>query len=242
MPASVLRSGWRECRSGRQVRFARHSISARETDLLEHRATGGREVLPVPALRRTSSRREWPALRAAHVQEELRSWRTRPPRAHDADFATGTACFAAVIPGARDRGAACCRARRVLPCQTSHMTSRLFLPCVALFAALMGGSCGDVDCDALTRDAGDALDEVIRASASPCTEDSDCRIVAHASACHDFCSRVVLVSSLERIAQTRAAINADQCREFSDGGCRLEIPPCVSGGAAVCRDGRCGEP
>ncbi|MEO8182583.1 MAG: hypothetical protein ABI895_27440 [Deltaproteobacteria bacterium] len=105
----------------------------------------------------------------------------------------------------------------------------------------MAGSCGDVDCDGLTREAGDALDEVIRASEGPCSQDSDCSLVGHSSACHDFCSRVVLVSSLDAIAQTRVSINADQCREFSSAGCKLELPPCVPPGTVVCRDGRCSE-
>jgi hypothetical protein len=121
------------------------------------------------------------------------------------------------------------------------MTTRFALPLLALVAAAMAGSCGDVDCSGLTRDAGAALEKVIGASASPCTQDSDCSLVAHASACHDFCSRVVLASSVEAIAQTRAAINADTCREFSSASCRLEIPPCAPPGSAVCRDGSCTE-
>jgi hypothetical protein len=121
------------------------------------------------------------------------------------------------------------------------MAARLALLFIALVAASMAGSCGEVDCDALRGEAGETLDEVIRASKGPCTQDSDCTIVAHSSSCHDFCSRVVLVSSLDDIAQTRAAINAHQCREFSSGGCKLEIPPCVPPGTAVCRDGSCSD-
>jgi len=121
------------------------------------------------------------------------------------------------------------------------MSTRLGLPFIALVAASMAGSCGDVDCQALTREAGDALDKVIRASESPCTQDSDCSLVGHSSTCHDFCSRAVLASSLDAIAETRAAINADQCHQFSSGGCRLEAPPCAPPGAVVCRDGRCSD-
>jgi hypothetical protein len=123
------------------------------------------------------------------------------------------------------------------------MLARIGLLFVALVAAAIAGSCGDSDaeCDALTREAGGILDEVILASEGPCTQDSDCSLVGHSSACHDFCSRVVLVSSLEAIAQTRVAINADQCREFSRGGCQLEIPPCVAPGPVVCRDGLCSD-
>lgn len=121
------------------------------------------------------------------------------------------------------------------------MTTRIGLPFIALLAALMAGSCGDVDCHSLTREAGEALDKVIRAAESPCTQDSDCSLVSHSSACHDFCSRVVLMSSIDTIAHTRAAINAEQCREFSSGGCRLEAPPCDAPGTVVCRDGSCSE-
>jgi hypothetical protein len=133
----------------------------------------------------------------------------------------------------------CRRARVVVRCDTAGMTARLALLFVALTAASMAGSCGDVDCDALTREAGDTLDKVIRASEGSCTQDSDCSLVHHASDCHDFCSRAVLVSSLDDIAQTRAAINADQCRAFSNEGCVLKAPSCDPLSTVICRDGSC---
>jgi len=122
------------------------------------------------------------------------------------------------------------------------MVVRLALISVALAAASLAASCGDDgDCEALQRQAFNRFDEVIRASRGPCTEDSDCTIIGHSSACHDSCSRVVLASSLEALSATRTAINERQCREFSMAECNLEIPPCVPPGNAVCVDGICSE-
>lgn len=122
------------------------------------------------------------------------------------------------------------------------MAVRIALILAALATASLAASCGDDgDCETLRRQAYDRLDEVIRASAGPCTQDSDCTIVAHASACHDSCSRVVLASSLETLAATRAAINEEQCREFSRSECTLEAPACDAPGGAVCLDGICSE-
>jgi hypothetical protein len=122
------------------------------------------------------------------------------------------------------------------------MTVRLTLIFVALVAALTANSCvDDVDCDALTREAFDALDEVIRSAQGPCTNDSDCSLVGHSSACHDSCSRVALASSLDAITQTRAAINTERCGAFSSGSCTLIHPPCDAPGTAVCRNGSCSE-
>jgi hypothetical protein len=122
------------------------------------------------------------------------------------------------------------------------MVSRLPLIPIALAAAWVAASCGgDSDCEMLERRAFDTLDEVIRASRGPCTKDSDCTTIDHSSACHDSCSRVVLGSSLEALSATRNAINESECREFSRAECKLEIPPCVPPGNAVCLEGVCSE-
>jgi hypothetical protein len=122
------------------------------------------------------------------------------------------------------------------------MVVRLALIPLALAAASVAASCGDEgDCEALQRQAFDRFEEVIRASQGPCTADSDCTIISHSSACHDSCSRVILASSLETLSESRTAINERQCREFSMAECRLEIPPCVPPGNAVCLDGTCSE-
>jgi hypothetical protein len=132
----------------------------------------------------------------------------------------------------------------VFPCHTPGMVVRLYLIPAVLAAASVGASCGDDgddDCEALQSQAFNRFDEVIRASQGPCTQDSDCVIIGHSSACHDSCSRVVLTSSLEILAATRTTINERQCRDFSMAECRLEIPPCVPPGNAVCLDGICSE-
>lgn len=116
-----------------------------------------------------------------------------------------------------------------------------FIP-IAFATACLAASCGDdSNCDALQRRAFDTLDEAIRASGGPCTQDSDCTIVGHSSACHDSCSRVVLASSLGALSATRDAINESECREFASSECKLVVPPCVAPGNAVCLDGVCSE-
>ncbi|HTV23085.1 MAG TPA: hypothetical protein VMG12_30560 [Polyangiaceae bacterium] len=123
------------------------------------------------------------------------------------------------------------------------MVARLALIPIALATvAFLAASCGDDgDCEALQRQAADTFDAAIRASQGPCTRDSDCTIIGHSSACHDACSRVVLSSSLDALAATRADIDEHQCREFSNAGCQLEVPPCDAPGSAVCVDGVCSE-
>jgi hypothetical protein len=76
-------------------------------------------------------------------------------------------------------------------------------------------------------------------SNASCKTDADCVETSLGASCFDSCARVVSSSGTTAVDAARAKVNAAQCKQFVEQGCKVIIPPCAPPGAPHCVSGAC---
>jgi hypothetical protein len=112
----------------------------------------------------------------------------------------------------------------------------------ALAAAMneLYGLSGDELCERLSQDASLTLTRTIGDISRPCTSDTDCVGVAHASACHDACTSAILASSQSQFDSVVEQLASEQCATRTAADCGPAIsPPCDAPGEPACVEGQC---
>jgi hypothetical protein len=93
-------------------------------------------------------------------------------------------------------------------------------------------------CETIANAAADELAQVI-ANNQACTVDADCTTVWRSTDCFDHCDDALAKSGESAVAATKAQLNANQCKQFLDAGCKLIVPPCAPSVGVRCSSGKC---
>src|SRR6476469_8494097 len=104
----------------------------------------------------------------------------------------------------------------------------LLLPAIAIAACAPTNTAPVETTSAPTCDdlAGAARKDVAAAIASgaSCNADADCVETSLGASCFDSCSRTVSSSGLASVNAAKAKVDAAQCKQFLDQGCKVLIP------------------
>lgn len=113
--------------------------------------------------------------------------------------------------------------------------------------SLAGAACGSspeaktstvTECSAQAKPASDKVRAVIDANLA-CKVDDDCMTLAISSSCFDQCSTTVAKSGQAAVEKALSDVSANECKAFTDAGCKVIIPPCAPPAPPACREGKC---
>lgn len=77
------------------------------------------------------------------------------------------------------------------------------------------------------------------ASGATCSTDADCIETSLGASCFDSCARTVSTSGLAAVNAAKSKVDAAQCKQFLDQGCKVLIPPCAPPRPMKCVSGAC---
>lgn len=104
------------------------------------------------------------------------------------------------------------------------------------------GASGDAasgpDCKSLADQAREGVRLTIENQLA-CKDDDDCTTTGLSASCFDSCSRPVKKSGAQMVQNARDKVEAAECKQFHELGCKLIIPPCVPPTAPTCVAGKC---
>lgn len=93
-------------------------------------------------------------------------------------------------------------------------------------------------CDALASAARSEVGKALEGNQA-CSDDKDCIAVEFAADCFDSCSRTTNTSGVAAVDAAKASVNAAQCKQFQEQGCKVERPPCAPPNPPRCSQGLC---
>jgi hypothetical protein len=129
----------------------------------------------------------------------------------------------------------------------ASLDSRSLLVFLFGVSSLAGAACGAspeaksssaTECSAQAKPASDKVRAVIEANLA-CTADGDCMDIAVSSACFDQCSIAIAKSGQAAVEKALSDVSANECKAFTDAGCKVIIPPCAPPSPPACREGKC---
>jgi hypothetical protein len=97
---------------------------------------------------------------------------------------------------------------------------------------------GRTSCDELASAARQEVASAIDAHRT-CSSGADCVATSLSASCFDSCGRAVRAGSQADVDAAKARVNAAQCKQFIDQGCKIVVPPCAPPTAPSCDNERC---
>jgi len=119
------------------------------------------------------------------------------------------------------------------------------LDVIAMIALAAAAGCGStaeheraVACDELQTSASEMVGKAFDDNRA-CQVASDCVELAFQASCFDSCSRAVAKTGMAAVQAAIDAVEAQQCAQANNNGCRVEVPPCVPPAQVTCTGGLC---
>lgn len=72
-----------------------------------------------------------------------------------------------------------------------------------------------------------------------CSADADCVSVPFGATCFDSCTRAVNQTGKGAVDRAATLVEASECKQFHDAGCKVVVPPCAPPTEAKCVQGKC---
>jgi hypothetical protein len=100
-------------------------------------------------------------------------------------------------------------------------------------------SSAPASCASLAKAAAARVRSVVEAHLA-CTSDADCVTIGQGASCADQCTTSMAREGDAAHQAIEADVDARECKQFREQGCRVESPPCMAPPAPACREGKCG--
>ena len=94
------------------------------------------------------------------------------------------------------------------------------------------------ECSAHAKPASDKVRAAVEANLA-CNTDDDCMSLGISTACFDQCTSAIAKSGRAAVEKALSEVSTNECKAFTDAGCKVIIPPCAPPSPPACREGKC---